>query len=81
MFDYKDGHVWVYNMINRIKYTVYYIPYIVNKWSLKSPFLWIIKIEPYKMPKDILKTTNFKYVSAGKGIADNLKALESSGIE
>ena len=33
------------------------------------------------MPKDILKTTNFKYVSAGKGIADNLKALESSGIE
>ena len=44
-------------------------------------YLWIIKIEPYKMPKDILKTTNFKYVSAGKGIADNLKALESSGIE
>ena len=33
------------------------------------------------MAKDILKTTNFKYVNAGKGIADNLKALESSGIE
>ena len=31
------------------------------------------------MPTDILKTANFKYVSAGKGIADNLKALESSG--
>ena len=34
-----------------------------------------------KMPTGILKTANFKYVSAGKGIADNLKALESSGIE
>ena len=32
------------------------------------------------MPKDILKTTNFKYVSAGKGIADNLKALESPDL-